>query len=145
MKYLRLLGCDTKVNSMNGNISMWKYECVTRQEFEKIKDKVEKNIVMLGGKEVPISLSYIQRANLYSDDVIDKSHIRSAFEYNDNFYRVDEVLFSDKPFIVIECGTYDELIKNIMEDATPFPYDLTEDELLNEVKYSLGIEPYPKE
>ncbi len=50
-----------------------------------------------------------------------------------------------KPFLVIECGTYDGLMKNIMGDADPFPYDLTEDELLNEVKYSLGIEPYPKD
>jgi len=32
-----------------------------------------------------------------------------------------------------------------MEDAAPFPYDLTEDELLKEVKYSLRIEPYPKD
>lgn len=47
--------------------------------------------------------------------------------------------FSDKPFIVIECGTYDELVNDVMEDAEPFPYDLTEDKLLNEVKYSLGI------
>ena len=52
--------------------------------------------------------------------------------------------FPDKPFIVIECGTYDELINNIMDDLDPFPYDLTEAELLKEVKYSLGIEPYPK-
>lgn len=84
---------------------MWIYESVTRQEFESIKDKIEK----------------------------------SAFEYEGLYYRVDEVCFSDKPFIVIECGTYDELMKNIMEDIDPFPYDLTEDELLNEVKYSLGI------
>ena len=32
-----------------------------------------------------------------------------------------------------------------MEDAAPFPYDLADDELLNEVKYSLGIEAYPRE
>ena len=43
-----------------------------------------------------------------------------------------------------EYGTYDELIHNIMEDLDPFPYDLTEAELLKEVKYSLGIEPYPE-
>lgn len=32
-----------------------------------------------------------------------------------------------------------------MEDAEPFPYNLTEEELLNEVKYSLGIEVCPGE
>ena len=70
---------------------------------------------------------------------------RPTFEYEGQYYRVDEVCFSDRPFIVIECGTYDELMKNIMEDADPFPFDLSDDELLNEVKCSLGIEPYPKE
>lgn len=65
---------------------------------------------------------------------------RPAFEYRGQYYRVDEVCFSGKPFVVIEYGTYDELINNVMEDAAPFPYDLTENELLNEVKYSLRIE-----
>lgn len=50
-----------------------------------------------------------------------------------------------KPFIVIECGDLDELMNNIMDDAEPFPYDLSYEELCDEVKYSLGIEPYPQE
>jgi len=125
---------------------MWKYKCVTRQEFESIKDKIEKFIVMLGGKEVFIDLPYEQKTISYIEtDIVKNISSRPAFEYNKQFYRVDEVCFYDKPFIVIECGTYDELMKNIMEDALPFPYDLTENELLNEVKYSLGIEKYPKE
>lgn len=70
---------------------------------------------------------------------------RPAYEYKGQYYRVDEVCFSSKPFVVIEYGTYDELINNVMEDADPFPYDLTENELLNEVKYSLRIEPYPED
>ena len=77
---------------------MWEYDFVTREEFEKVKDKVEDFIIMLGGKV----------------------------------------------FSVLEVGNYEELVKNIMEDADPFPYDLTDNELLNEVKYSLGIEPYTK-
>ncbi len=124
---------------------MWKYECVTRQEFESIKDKIEEFIVSLGGNEVSVDLLYTQRTVSHSGtDIVENISIRSAFEYNEQYYRVDEVCCSGKPFIVIECGTYDELMKNIMEDADPFPYDLTEDELLNEVKYSLGIETYPK-
>ena len=38
----------------------------------------------------------------------------------------------------------DELMNNIMEDMDPFPYDLSDAELLNEVKCSLGIKPYPE-
>ena len=35
-------------------------------------------------------------------------------------------------------------MKNCMEDADPFPYDLSEEELMNEVKYTLEIDPYPE-
>lgn len=123
---------------------MWKYECVTRQEFEQIKDKIEKFIVMLGGKEVSVRLPYIQKTVSYSEySVVENISTRPVFKYNEKYYRVDEVCFYGKPFIVIECGTYDELMKNIMEEAEPFPYDLTDAELLNEVRYSLEIIPYP--
>lgn len=125
---------------------MWIYECVTREEFESIKDKVEKFIVMLGGNAVSVDLPYEQRTRSYSgNDIVENISTRSAYEYMGQYYRVDEVCFSGKPFIVIECGTYDELINNGMEDADPFPYDLTEDELLKEVKYTLRIEPYPED
>ena len=125
---------------------MWPYESVTRQEFESIKDVVETYIVMLGGNKVSIELPYEQRTCSYigNNVFIENISTRSAFEYRGEYYRVDEVCFPGKLFIVIECGTYDELINNTMEDLDPFPYDLTEAELLKEVKYSLGIEPYPE-
>lgn len=125
---------------------MWKYECVTRQEFEAIKDKIEKFIVMLGGNKVSVDLPYEQTTlSCYKNNILESNFTRSVFEYNKVYYRVDEICFPNKPFIVIECGTYDELLKNCMEDTDPFPYDLTDDELLNVVKYSLGIEPYPND
>ena len=121
---------------------MWIYESVTRQEFESIKDIVEKYIVMLGGNKVSVELPYEQRIRSYiGNDFVENISTRPAFEYRGKYYRVDEVCFPGKPFIVIEYGTYDELINNVMDEANPFPYDLTEDELLKEVKYSLGIEP----
>ena len=124
---------------------MWPYESVTRQEFESIKDVVETYIVMLGGNKVSIELPYEQRTrSSVGNDFVENISTRPVFEYKGEYYRVDEVCFPGKPFIVIECGTYGELINNVMEDADPFPYDLPEDELLKEVKYSLGIEPYPE-
>ena len=123
---------------------MWEYKNVTRQEFESIKDVVEKFIVTLGGEQAVVDLSYAQRTRSYfRNEFVENISTRPVFEYNGFYYRVDEVCFPDKPLIVIEFGTYDELINNIMDEAEPFPYDLTEDELLKEVKYSLGIEPYP--
>lgn len=125
---------------------MWKYAGITRQEFEAIKDKIDKYIVMLGGNIVDVDLPYEQCTVTCSEnDAVKNSSVRPTFEYNGQYYRVDEVCFSDKPFIVIEYGTYDELMNNAMEDAEPFPYNLTEEELLNEVKYSLGIEVCPGE
>ena len=100
----------------------------------------------MGGNEVSVDLLYEQRTvSCSGTDIIENISSRPIFEYNRKYYRVEEVGFSDKPFVVIECGTYDELMNNVIEDVEPFPYDLTEDELLNEVKYSLGIKPYPKE
>lgn len=124
---------------------MWKYECVTRQDFESVKDKIEEYIVKLGGRKTSVDLPYTQKTvTCAGGGSVENISTRPAFEYDKNFYRVDEICFPGKPFIVIECGTYDELIKNIMEDADPFPYDLSDEELLNEVKYTLGIIPYPK-
>ena len=125
---------------------MWIYESVTRHEFESIKDKVEKFIIMLGGNKVSVDFPYEQKTCSYiGNEVIANVSPRTVFEYGGEYYRVDEVCFKDKPFIVIECGTYDDLMNNSMEDADPFPYDLSDDELVNEVKYTLGIESYPKE
>lgn len=124
---------------------MWKYECVTRQEFESIKDKIEEYIVKLGGNKVSVELPYIARTITYlGTGFVENISVRPAFKYKEYYYRVDEVCFPSKPFIVIEGGTYDELMNNTMDDADPFPYDLTDDELLNEVKYSLEIVPYSK-
>lgn len=124
---------------------MWNYACVTKKEFESVKDKIEKFIVLLGGMEVSVDLPYEQKTiSLFGSNAMVNISTRPVFKYNELYYRVDEVCFPEKPFVVIECGTYDELMNNVMDDADPFPYDLTDDELLNEVKYSLEIEPYPE-
>lgn len=124
---------------------MWNYACATRKEFESSKDKIEKFIVLLGGVEVSVDLPYEQKTtSIFGKNAIVNISTRTVYKYDDLYYRVDEVCFPEKPFIVIECGTYDELMNNIMDEAEPFPYDLTDDELLNEVKFSLGIEPYPE-
>lgn len=109
---------------------MWLYDNISRDEFEKKKDYVEQIMCELGAVELNIDLPYPHSQ-------------RPVFQFNNEYYRVNGIAFENKPFIVIECGTYDELMKNIMEDADPFPYDLSDDEIKNEVKYSLEVEPYP--
>ena len=123
---------------------MWKYKSITRQEFDSIKDAVEKFIMMLGGKQVSADLPDAQKTHPNAENRFAEAiSVQPVFEYRGKYYRVDEICFPEKPHIVIECGTLEALISNTMEDADPFPYDLPGDELLKEVRYSLGIEPYP--
>lgn len=122
---------------------MWTYDFVTREEFEMVKDKVEHFIIMLGGKIFPINLPYQQKEKSYSgNNVVLHVSTRPIFEFEGVFYRVTEMCFQ-KPYIVLEAGSYEELVKNNMEDENSFPYDLSDNELLNEIKHSLGIVPYP--
>ena len=122
---------------------MWQYKEITRKEFEAVKDKVESIIIRLGGRACEVSLSYTDKiTSVYAENEVTFISNRPAYEYNGEYYRVSEVCF-ERPFIVIEYGDYNELLNNTMVDAEPFPYDLSEDMLEKEVKYSLGILPYP--
>lgn len=124
---------------------MWFYDITTRDDFEKVKDTVEEIMLRSGAEIFETDLPYEQKTTTFSGD-FDETHFpkRPIFTYNKEYFRVDEILFKHKPFIVIECGDIDQLLNNTMEDAEPFPYDLPYEELVNEVKYSLGIKPYPK-
>lgn len=125
---------------------MWWYEDVSRADFEAVKDTIEQIMLQLGASKYEIRLPYEAKTTSCSDDFEEMHRSeRSVFTYKGLFFRVDEVLFSQKPFIVIESGDLDELMNNIMDDAEPFPYDLSYEELCDEVKYSLGIKPYPQE
>lgn len=123
---------------------MWQYENVTRKEFEKVKDTVEEIMQSLCAEKYDIRLPYEDKTTtVTADDTAQWTSHRSVYRYDDEFFRIGEVLFNNKPFIVIEFGTHDDLLKNTMEDAEPFPFDLAYTDLVNEVKWSLGIEPYP--
>ena len=68
------------------------------------------------------------------DEKVVNYSYRPTFHKGHWYYRVDEVCFPDKPFITIEFGDYNDLMNNIMEDLDPFPFDLTDSELFDEVK-----------
>lgn len=110
---------------------MWRYKDVSREEFEKRKDLAARYMREFGCVIADISHFETERT-------------RTVYKFKNGFYRIDEVLFSEKPFIVLEYAeTEDEVRKNIMEDLEPFPYDLSDEEIRKEVGYSIGIEPYP--
>ena len=122
--------------SMNNSSTSWIYTNVTRQEFEVVKDKVEKILVEHGCVEVELDLPYVQKTTSFlgEDEKVINYSYRPAFQKDDWYYRVDEVCFPDKPFITIEFGDYNDLMNDIMEDLDPIPYDLADNELFDEVK-----------
>lgn len=126
---------------------MWPYPNITREAFERKKDEVEQIIISLGGKPQNIELPYENKVTSFvGDQEVVHVSCRCAYEYNGEYFRVDEVCcFERAPGIVIEYGDYEDLIHNRMWDAEPFTAELPYDELVKEVKYSMGILPYPEE
>ena len=124
---------------------MWPYKEITREDFERIKDYIESIMIAHGAIALDVDLPYDQKSTSVSGDwKIEWTGYRKTYQYKDLYYRVDEVCFPGKPSIVIELGTYDELMKNIMEDGPAFPYDLSEEEFDDEISYLFGEKPYPE-
>lgn len=64
-----------------------------------------------------------------------------VWKRENEYIRVDKLYFPKKPFLVLE---FSDCIEGPYEDADPFPYDLSETELEQEVRISLGIDsPLP--
>ena len=124
---------------------MWPYKNITRNEFEKRKDFVEYIICTLGGEKINIKLPYEQKTTSLNDKLNESNYFQRPFyKFKDEYFRVDEVLFYNKPFIVLEYAkSISEVINNTMTDLKPFPYDLMDNNIVKEIKYSMGIEPYP--
>ena len=59
-----------------------------------------------------------------------------VFQYGDEYFWVEHHFLPECPYIVFSFG---DSVDTIFEDADPFPYNLTEEELKAEVRYSLGI------
>lgn len=124
---------------------MWPYKNISREDFEKRKDYVDKILQDSGCKVLYNKIPYEQKTTMHSSDFSETwfSH-RPIYEYGCCFYRIDEVLFRDKPFIVLEYAeTIEDVMNNKMEDTDPFPYDLSDKEMIKEIRYSLGMEPHP--
>lgn len=119
---------------------MWPYPDITRQQLEEKKDLVERLLVKLGA--VPTGLGHPHPVSSYGAGVAETVFSdRTVYRYRGSFYRVDEVLFREKPFLVMECASREEDARNnMMEDADPFPWDLGEEELLAELRELLGKE-----
>ena len=123
---------------------MWPYSFVTRAEFEKRKDFVDLALRGYGCVVEQIQLPYIQSETTYGRH-FEETWIseRPVYRLGNQYIRICEVLFQ-KPFVVLEIAdTLADVLNNAMEDTDPFPYDLSDDQILEEVRLSLGIEKSP--
>lgn len=113
---------------------MWPYQSVTRQQLEEKKDRVEVLLQALGA--VPTGLGKPHSVSGYGPGMGETFlSQRTVFRCGKVFVRVDEVLFPEKPFLVLEYASREEEVRaNVMEDADPFPWDLGEGELLAELR-----------
>lgn len=120
---------------------MWPYSFVTRAEFENRKDFVNITLRHLGCEVLPASP---QRMTMYGKGFQETwIAVRPLYRLHGVYIHIGEVLH-EKPFLVLELAdTLEEVEGNAMEDADPFPYDLSDDEIVLEVKRSLGLEEYP--
>ena len=114
--------------------STWKYGIKpSRTEVESRLNFVETLFIELGA--TPTDLNRDRQL---------KFNERKIYRYKDGYYSVDVVGFDEKPFIVIEFTNNDEYAANgALEDVEPFPYDLPDEKIVQEVKFAFEIEPYP--
>lgn len=61
---------------------------------------------------------------------------KNIWKFKEEYVRIDRVYFSEKPFIVLEFSKKKE---EPYQDADPFPYDISDMDFEQEIKFSLGI------
>ncbi|MDE7205962.1 MAG: hypothetical protein K2N90_02160 [Lachnospiraceae bacterium] len=114
----------------------WPYSDVDKIEFLAQIAVVEKILQKYGAEYVEDFRevgTWIRNNGTYAYEKIHKR----IWKRKNNYIRVDRVYFPQKPFLVLEFSEHKE---GPYEDADPFPYDLSEAELEQEIRYSLGIE-----
>lgn len=61
---------------------------------------------------------------------------KNIWKFKEEYVRIDRMYFLEKPFIVLEFSKKKE---GPYEDADPFPYDISDVDFEQEIKFSLGI------
>ena len=118
---------------------VWPYDDHSEEEYLKVIQFVEDYVVSLGTEYVCTKEEKF--TTVADDETITEVLKLRVFKYGEEYFWVEHHFLPDCPCVVFSFG---DIIDNIFDDAEPFPYDLPEDELKAEVRYSLGIEKYPK-
>lgn len=116
----------------------WPYKNIDYNELDIVIKPCEQIIVSLGGTlitEIIDNETWVMN----EEKCITEQVSKRVYRFRDSYVCVDNLYFSEKPFLVLEFG--DE-INGPYEDAEPFPYDLTMKEIKLEIQYALGVLPY---
>lgn len=118
---------------------MWPYRFVPKEAFEARKGFVASTLIRLGAYPLDPPDAYPNVTATIGSGYCASSRIqRTLYQYGGWYYRIDEVLFPQKPFIVLEATqTLEDVQKNCMEDLDPFPYDLSDEEIEEELRQTL--------
>ena len=119
---------------------MWPYTNHSEEEYNKAVEFVQDYAKSLGAKYI---CSKLQKFTTISGDKepVNETIEMKIFKFKDEYFWLEDHFQPDRPFIVFSFG---DSVDTIFEDAEPFPYNLTEEDLKAEVRYSLGIEKYPE-
>ena len=120
-------------------VKVWKYENHSEQDYIKALKRVEGIAQKLGA--VYVKTKKEKYTTYIGEEIVNEVLDENIYMYKDQYFRVERFHTDSCPFIVLSFGDTED---TTFEDADPFPYNLPDEELVNEVKYSLGIEPYPK-
>ena len=114
----------------------WPYSCINKAEFLAQIVFAEEILRKYGAEYIEDfweTDTWILKDGSYAHEKVQK-HI---WKRENEYIRVDRVYFSEKPYLVLEFSEHKE---GPYEDADPFPYNLSDAELEQEIRYSLGIE-----
>ena len=119
---------------------MWPYRDHDEEEYNRVLRFVEEYAVSLGAELVG---SKQETFTTFAGDLqVRETLDMSIYRFGDEYYWVEHHFLPDRPFMVFSFGDSVETVGS--DDAEPFPYDLTEEELKAEARYSFGLEAYPE-
>ncbi len=119
---------------------MWPYTDHSEEEYKKAVEFVQTYAQSLGAEYICTKLEKFTTISGDGDPVSETEEMK-IFKFRDEYFWLEEHFQPDRPFIIFSFG---DSVDTIFEDAEPFPYNLSEEELKAEVRYSLGIERYPR-
>ena len=113
----------------------WPYSGINKEELLAKIISVEKILKRYGAEYIEDCCENCT-SMLNKDFYVQEKNQKRIWKRGNEYIRVDKLYFPEKPFLVLEFSEYKE---GPYEDADPFPYDLSDAELEQEIRCSLNI------